>query len=110
MEHAKWIHFLHFSHSKTKVSAAASQQGQLPLSVGAIISFTIVICFIKQNNKLQIVRLSTQFNSTIPYDKCIRSSTMIWYRLPGPTQTVLGEASKEVGRKMVQNSKKKYIH
>ena len=26
MEHAKWIHCLHFSHSKTKVSAAASQQ------------------------------------------------------------------------------------
>ena len=35
---------------------------------------------------------------------------MIWYKLPGPTQTVLGEASKEVSRKMVQNSKKKYIH
>ena len=26
---------------------------------------------------------------------------MIWYRLPGPTQTVLGEASKVVSKKMV---------
>ena len=30
---------------------------------------------------------------------------MIWYRLPGPTQTVLGEASKVVSKKMVHNSK-----
>ena len=37
--------------------------------------------------------------------KCNRSSTMIWYRLPGPTQTVLGEASKVVSKKMVHNSK-----